>query len=108
MAGYKLHAHEPYLITGKTDTVYEIPAVPDLSVDEIGYMVRFNETADAVEKTKICKEFFLAIAPGLEDEEIGDMEYFMIFEDYNRTARLTAKTGESSASRSSSKSTARR
>ncbi len=106
MAGYTLQEHEPYLITGKTGTIYEIPAIPNLSVDNIGYMVKFNETRDAIEKTKLCKEFFLSVAPGLEDEDIGDMEFFMIFEDYNQTARI--KTGESSASRSSSKSTARR
>lgn len=105
MAGYKLQEHEPYVITGKTGTIYEIPAVPQLSVDQLGAMVRFNESTDAIEKTKICKEFFLAIAPGLEDENIGDMEFFWIFQDYNKTAR---PSGESSASRSSSKSTARR
>ena len=105
MAGYKLHEHEPYEITGKTGTVYKIPAIPNLSVDEIGYMVRFNESKDPVEKTKICKEFFISVAPDLEAEGIGDMEYFMIFEDYNKAARLTPKMGESSASRSSLKST---
>lgn len=108
MSGYTLKQHEPYIITGKTGTIYEIPAVPNLSIDEIGYMVKFNETTDAVEKTKLCKDFFLRIAPGLEDEDIGDMEYFMIFQDYNSSARITSRMGESSASRSSSKSTARR
>ena len=107
MAGYTLQAHEPYTITGRTGKVYDIPAIPNLSIDAIGVMVKFNETTDAVEKTKACKEFFLLIAPELEDEGIGDMEFFMIFEDYNKNARGT-KTGESSASRSSSKSTARR
>ena len=108
MGGYTLQVHEPYLINGKTGTIYEIPAIPNLSVDNIGYMVKFNETRDAIEKTKICKDFFLSVAPGLEDEDIGDMEFFLIFEDYNQNARATVKTGESSASRSSSKSTARR
>lgn len=106
MAGYTLQAHEPYVITGKTGTIYEIPAIPNLSVDEIGSLVKFNETSDPIEKTKICKDFFLQIAPGLEDEQIGDMEFFMIFEDYNKSSRLTV--GESSASRSSSRNTARR
>ena len=106
MAGYKLQNHEPYIITGKNGKEYEIPAVPNLSLDEIGAMVRFNETKDAVEKTKICKEFFLSIAPDLEAENIGDMEYFLIFEDYNKSTRRTPQLGESSASRSSSRSTA--
>lgn len=109
MAVYKLQKHEPYEIEGKTGTIYEIPAIPDLSLDQIGCMVKFNETTDAVEKTKICKDFFLSIAPELESEKIGDMEFFMIFEDYNnKRARSGSNTGESSASRSSSKSTARR
>lgn len=108
MAGYTLQEHEPYTITGKTGKTYEIPAVPCLSVDEISYMVRFNESTDPVEKTKICKDFFLSVAPELEAEKIGDMEFFMIFEDYNKSARLTPKMGESSASRSSSRNTARR
>lgn len=108
MAGYVLREHEPYIITGKTGKTYEIPAIMNLTVDEIGYMVKFNECTDAVEKTKICKEFFLSVAPGLEEEGVKDMEFFMIFNDYNKNARLTPKLGESSASRSSSKNTARR
>ena len=108
MAGYVLQEHEPYIITGKEGKTYEIPAILNLSVDQIGYMVKFNESTDAVEKTKICKDFFLSVAPELEEEGVKDMEYFMIFEDYNKTSRLSPKLGESSASRSSSKSTARR
>lgn len=108
MAGYILQEHEPYIITGKTGKTYEIPAIQNLSVNEIGYLVQFNESKDAVEKTNICKQFFMSVAPDLAAEDVKDMEYFLIFEDYNRSARLTPKMGESSASRSSSRNTARR
>ena len=71
MAGYKLHEHEPYEITGKTGTVYKIPAIPNLSVDEIGYMVRFNESKDAVERRKSARNFSSQSLLTLKPKESG-------------------------------------
>lgn len=83
--GYQLADHEPYIITGKDGkTEYKIPAQIDMNFEAIEIVLRFNKSEDEIEKTKICKEFFLHFAPELEKEGISDMEYFYIFEDYNK------------------------
>ena len=95
--GYQITEQEPYIITGKSGKEYKIPQAYGLSIDEFAILVRYEETDDLVEKVKICKEFFLTIAPKLEDEKIGDVEYFKIFEDYNKvkTPKQKKQVGES-------------
>ena len=83
--GYKLVDHEPYIITGKDGIKeYKIPAQIDLNYEAMEIVLRFNKSEDVIEKTKICKEFFLHYAPDLEEEGISDMEYYYMFEDYNK------------------------
>ena len=95
--GYQIKEQEPYVITGKEGKEYKVPQVDGLSIDEFAILVRYNETSDAVEKIKVCKEFFLTIVPELEDENIGDVEYFHIFQDYNeaKTPKQKKRVGES-------------
>ena len=93
MAGYVIKKREPYKITGADGDVYEIPAASKLSVEDIDLLIRFNETSDVKTKLELCREFLLKYAPGLEKENLGDTEYFMIFTDYNTTQ--TDTLGES-------------
>ena len=86
--GYKLEKHEPYIITGKEGNEYPIPATIDMMVEDIEIMLKYNKSEDELEKARLCKEFFLRVAPGLEDEGISDMEYFIIFQDYNNTSLI--------------------
>lgn len=93
---YQLQEHEPYIIKGKKGKEYKIPQVKGLGIDDFAQLVKYNETKDVIEKIKICKEFFLALAPDLEDEKIGDVEYFQIFQDYNeaKTKKQIKRVGE--------------
>ncbi len=97
--GYKLEKHDPYVIEGKEGKKYEIPIALDMNLTQIEIMARFNKAEDEIEKAKLCKEFFLTAAPDLEDEGISDMEYFVIFQDYNKSTpikkRNVKKMGES-------------
>ena len=95
--GYKLKKHEPYVITGYEGKEYKIPAPIDMDLEDIEIVLRYNKSTDEIEKAQICKEFFLHTAPDLESEGISDMEYFMIFQDYNKAKPLEQKTelGES-------------
>jgi len=86
---YQIKERAPYIIKGKKGKEYKIPQIDGLNIDDFEILIKYNETDNAVEKVKICKEFFLHIAPELEDEKIGDVEYFRIFEEYNK-----AKTDE--------------
>ena len=95
--GYQIKEEEPYIITGKKGQEYQIPQLNGLGIDDFAQLVRYNETKDVIEKIKICKEFFLTLAPELENEQIGDVEYFHIFQDYNeaKTKKQIKRVGES-------------
>lgn len=82
--GYQIKKHDAYIITGLTGKEYKIPAPIDMNVDSIEIVLRYNKETDELAKTQICKEFFLHFAPDLEDEGLSDMEYFHIFQDYNK------------------------
>ena len=92
--GYQLADHEPYVITGKGGKEYKIPAPIDMNFEAMEIVLRFNKSEDEIEKTKLCKEFFLYFAPDLEEEGISDMEYFIIFKDYNKGKVVQKKLGE--------------
>ena len=81
---YQIKDHEPFIIRGKKGKEYKVPHIDGLNADDFAILGRYNETDNAVEKVKVCKEFFLNIVPELADEKIGDVEYFKIFEEYNK------------------------
>ena len=89
--GYQLRKHEPYVITGKKGQEYKIPAAIDMNLDAMEISLKFNDSTDGIERAKLCKEFFLLVAPELEKEGISDMEYFVIFQDYNKTSIINRK-----------------
>ena len=91
--GYQIREHKPYIITGKTGVEYSIPAPVNLDLDDAEAMMRFNESKDAKEKGTICRSFLLKYAPELINEQLADIEYFLIFSDYN--AANTNVMGES-------------
>ena len=79
---YQIQKQEPFIIKGKKE--YKIPRFNSLNIDEFAIIVKYTETDDTIEKIKLCKEFFLTIAPELEKEDIGDVEYFKIFQEYDK------------------------
>lgn len=93
---YQIKEQELYVIKGKKGKEYKIPQVNGLTIDEFAIMLKFNHAEDLVDKIKFSKEFLLAIAPELEEEKIGDVEYFNIFVDYNaaKTKKQIKRVGE--------------
>lgn len=79
------------------DTVYTLPALSRLSFAEAELMRKIDQAEDLEKRGKLVKEFILKHAPELKDEDIGDMEYFAIFNSY-AMSEGKAKLGESSAS----------
>jgi hypothetical protein len=79
------------------DTVYTLPALSRLSFAEAELMRKIDEAEDLEKRGKMVKDFILSHAPELEDADIGDMEYFSIFNSY-AMSEGKAKMGESSAS----------
>ena len=92
--GYQIaKERKPYIITGRNGTEYQIPEPSCLDLDDAEALIEFNESKDAKRKGEICKQLILKYAPELVNENIGDVEYFMIFQDYNAT--YTYSVGES-------------
>lgn len=79
------------------DTVYTLPALSRLSFAEAELMRKIGQAEDLEKRGKLVKEFILKHAPELKDADIGDMEYFSIFNEY-AMSEGRAKLGESSAS----------
>lgn len=94
---YQIKEHDPYIIKGKKGKEYKIPQVIGLNSDDFAILIRLYQTQEPLEKMKICKEFLLHLAPELESEGIGDVEYSKIFEAYenNKTEKQKKKLGES-------------
>lgn len=89
-----------FALEGSTDTVYTLPALSQLSFEEAATMRKIDKAEDLEERGKLVKDFILKHAPGLKDADIGDMEYFAIFNSY-ALSEGKAKLGESSASQDS-------
>ena len=79
------------------DTVYTLPALSRLSFAEAELMRKIDQAEDLEKRGKLVKDFILKHAPELKDADIGDMEYFSIFNSY-AMSEGKAKLGESSAS----------
>lgn len=99
MADYVIRKKPGFTFAMEIDpeNVYTIPAMGDLSVDDV---VMFNKVAtngDVKAKCLECKAFILRHAPELEHEAIGDMEFVNIFTAYAQAQAATngKKLGES-------------
>lgn len=98
MADYIVRKHRgfTFALEGCTD-VYTLPALSQLSFAEAEMMRKIDQAEDLEKRGKLVKEFVLKYAPALNDADIGDMEYFSIFNEY-ALSEGKAKLGESSAS----------
>ena len=91
---YEVKKHKSYKIKGSDGTNYELPCIQRIDAEDVELMAKFNTETNVQERMKLCKEFVLKYAKGLEnDPEIGEYEYFMIFEDYNQ--EYSSQAGES-------------
>ena len=97
MKGYTIKKHDSYPIKGSDGRIYLLPPFSRLSVEDATLLNDFNNAVNDIKKRlTICKKFILAYAPELKnDPEIGDYEYFLIFNDYNQEAAKDYNLGES-------------
>lgn len=79
---YKIGKHAPYSIQG-VKAKYQIPAPEMIDFDDYDDFDVFNRSNSQREKGEIAKKFLLKYAPALADEGISDVEYLLIFSDYN-------------------------
>lgn len=86
-----------FALEGSPDKVYTLPALSQLSFAEAEMMRKIDQADDLEKRGKLIKDFVLTYAPDLKDAEIGDMEFFSIFNSYG-LSEGKAKLGESSAS----------
>ena len=87
----------PFAFASDPDTVYELPALSQLSYEEAKEMQEIGSMTDITEQGPLIKEFILSYAPDLEEMGLGDMEYYEIFNAYG-LSEGREKLGESAAS----------
>lgn len=82
------------------ETVYTLPALSGLAFDEAEKMKKIGSIEDTTEQGPLIKDFILSYAPELAKKNLGDMEYYEIFNAYG-LSEGEKKLGESTASRRS-------
>ena len=80
--------------------IYTLPALSGLSYEEAERMKKIGSIDNITEQGPLIKEFILSYAPELEEKDLGDMEYYEIFNAYG-LSEGREKMGESTASQSS-------
>ena len=88
------------------DKVYHLPALKSLGFEEAKKLVAIDDEKDLIKKGESIRDFMNGMVPDLKDAGISDMEYLEIFNAYAMSEGREA-LGESKASPSSSKNTAR-
>lgn len=90
----------PFAFASDPDTVYELPALSQLSYEEAKEMQEIGSMTDITEQGPRIKQFILNHAKGLEAKDISDMEFYTIFNLY-ALSEGGDKLGESKASQNS-------
>lgn len=80
--------------------IYVLPALSGLSYEEAEKMKKIGSMTSITEQGPLIKEFILSYAPELAAKDLGDMEYYEIFNAYG-LSEGREKLGESSASQNS-------
>lgn len=79
--------HDPFVVEGKKGK-YEIPAWTTLSADDVEELSKLTVNTPAKERYAILRDFLLRVAPGLEQEGLGDMGYVQIYSAYETAQGL--------------------
>lgn len=86
MADYVIKKHPGFTFAMEgADTVYTIPALADLSVQDVVNFDKVAKLNDVTKQCQECKAFILRYAPDLASESIGDMEFVQIFTAYAKS-----------------------
>ena len=84
---YVIPKVQPFVIKG-TKGEYLIPAFSTLSVDDVSDVMALRPETPVQERLEATKKFMLKFAPELENEELGDVGYSMIFAAYEKEQNL--------------------
>lgn len=84
---YTIPQVKPFVIKG-TKGEYLIPAFSTLSVDDVTEVMALRPETPVAERLEVVKRFLLKFEPELEEEELGDVGYSMIFAAYEKEQNL--------------------
>ena len=89
-----------FVLEDEPEKEYFLPALSGLSYDEAEKMKKIGSMDNIVKQGPMIKEFILSYAPDLAKKDLGDMEYYEIFNAWGLSEGRN-KLGESEASQSS-------
>lgn len=84
---YQIQKPKPFIIEGQKGK-YLIPPLSTLSMDEVGAVMTLTADTPVAERVEAVKSFLQRMAPGLADEELGDVGYAQIFAAYEKEQNL--------------------
>lgn len=80
MADFQIVKPEPFTVEGVGGTIYELPRIKDMSVEQIASMSAVSDARDDnAAQVRAQKEFILGLCPDLADEPLADMGYVYLF-----------------------------
>ena len=89
-----------FALADDPEKTYTLPALSGLSYEEAERMKKIGSMTEITEQGPLIKDFILSYAPELAKMDIGDMEYYEIFNAYG-ISEGKEKLGESKASQDS-------
>lgn len=84
---YVIPKVKPFVIKGAKGE-YLIPAFSTLSVEDVSEVMGLKADTPVAERVEATKNFLLKFAPELEEEELGDVGFSMIFAAYEKEQNL--------------------
>lgn len=96
-----------FALENEPDVIYTLPALKGFSFEEAQEMSKIDDEENLVKKGAMIRAFILRYAPQLEEKDLSDMEYLEIFNAF-AMSEGRKELGESKASQTSLKNTARR
>lgn len=80
MADFQIVKPEPFTVEGVGGTIYELPRIKDMSVEQIASMSAVSDARDDnAAQVRAQKQFILGLCPDLADEPLADMGYVYLF-----------------------------
>lgn len=99
MADYILEKRKAFefALEDAPEKTYSIPALKSLSFEDAQHLTKIDDEKNIVKRGRMIRDFILKFAPDLETMDLGDMEYFGIYNAYGASFNKT-EMGESKAS----------
>ncbi len=92
---YIIKKHEPFqfAVEDSPEEIFSLPTMSNLSFDDAKAIATIEEDDDIAVRGRAIKEFIVSYNPGIEDLDIGDFEFFYIYNAWRKHEGAENKEG---------------